>query len=59
MPVSKCYEQLQFIHDAISNNETFSQRLFFNVESEVVEGEGKGNVFITHEVTPREKKRKV
>ena len=59
MPVSKCYEQLQFIHYAISNNETFSQRLFFNVESEVVEGEGKGNVFITHEVTPQEKKRKV
>ena len=62
MPICRYYEELQFLHDTVFNDETdsnvdikFSQRASANVEMKVFEGEGNVNVPVTHEVTPPEK----
>lgn len=55
--VCRYYEQLRFLHDTISSDETdgnfdieFSQRASPNVESKVIESEGGGNYPVSHEV---------
>ena len=66
LPVCKYFEQLQFLNDTVSNEESdgnihieFAQRASPNPESEVVEVKENGIALVEKEVTPPEKKRKV
>ena len=58
LPVCRYYEQLQFLHDTVSNDGNvsieFSERASPNVESKVIEGEGSA-MFLTNEIIPVER----
>ena len=64
--VCRYFEQLQFLHDTVSHEESdgtndikLLQRASSNPESEVVKIEGNGYALVEKEVIPPEKKRKV
>ena len=66
LPASRSFEQLQFLHDTVSNEESdgnidieFAQRASPKPESKIVEVEGNGNALVEKEVTPPETTRKV
>ena len=64
--VCKFFEQLQFLHDTVSNEESagnidieYAQRASPNSVSDVIKAEVNGNVLVEKEVSPPEMKRKV